>query len=223
MSSNWYVRLTRFASVHMVYAQMAQNSCGMASIMMVNFKMKKGVMFAGVSAAANISVVPGIGQLIGPTLAASAVNYAVKSEPDVYKEYTKVTGSPYDGSQYSDAMKFPAVLRNLSLGNWECVNVGETDFAKAAKKATSAGAPVIGHVVWDSGGAHFVVIDEHYLGYGCVCDPWDGQVHVTRMKDGSTVRYNASDSVTGWSIGGKKNSYPAGSTGKFSGWIVRRK
>lgn len=220
---SWFVRISRFASVHMVNSQHAQNSCGMASIMMVNFKMKKGVMMAGMAAGASVSVVPVIGQFVGATLSKAAIDYAVKTEKQVYAEYTKVTGSPYDGSQYSDAMNFPAVLKNLGLGDWECVNTGEAGFAAAAKTATGNGAPIIGHVVWDGGGAHFVVIDEFHLGYGCVCDPWDGELHVTRMASGSSVTYNASDTMISFSIGGQRHDYPSGSTGKFSGWMVRRK
>lgn len=220
---SWFLRLTRFASAHMVYAQHAQNSCGMASMMMVNFKMKKGLMLAGMAAGSAVSVVPIIGSYVGATLSKAAFDAAVKTEKQVYAEYTKVTGSPYDGSQYSDAMKFPAVLGNLGLGNWECVNAGEKGFAKAAKTATGKGAPVIGHVVWNGGGAHFVVIDEFHAGYGCVCDPWDGHVHVTRMQNDKDVTYNAGDTPIGWDLGGKRNDYPAGQTGKFSGWIVRRK
>jgi hypothetical protein len=115
------------------------------------------------------------------------------------------------------------VLGNLGLGNWECVNAGEKGFAKAAKTATGKGAPVIGHVVWNGGGAHFVVIDEFHLGYGCVCDPWDGHVHVTKMENDKTAAYNAGDTPIGWDLGGKRNDYPKDSVGKFSGWIVRRK
>ena len=222
MSSNWYVRLTRFASVHMVYAQMAQNSCGMGCMMMVNFKVKKGIMAAGIGAAANVSVVPVIGSYLGATLAKAALDYAVKSEPQVYAEYTKVTGSPYDGSTYSDCTFFPDVLKNLGLGNWEAHWAGQSGFAKAAKDAVAAGAPVIGLVAWSGGGAHFVVIDEFHGTSACVCDPWDAQVHITPMTDGSPVTYNA-DPVIGWSIGGKKNTYPVGQTGTFNGWIVRRK
>jgi hypothetical protein len=218
---SWFIRFTRFASAHIVYSQEKQNSCGMASIMMVNFKMKKGLMLAGMAAGSAVSVVPVIGGQVGQSLSKAAVNAAVKTEQEVYQEYTKVTGSPYDGSSYSDATHFPKVLGNLGLGQWELVQLG-TGLAKAIKDTTDAGAPCIGHVVWDSGGAHFVVIDENHLGYGCVNDPWDGNVHVTRMSDGKEIRYDASDCV-GWTIGGKKNDYPTGSTGRFSGWLVRRK
>ncbi|MBL8898455.1 MAG: hypothetical protein JNM84_12535 [Planctomycetes bacterium] len=220
---SWYVRLTRFASVHMVHSQHAQNSCGMSSIAMINFKMKKGLLFAGMAAKAGFSIVPVVGSHVGSMLAKAAIATATKTEEQVYAEYTKVTGAPYDGSQYSDAMHFPAVLNNLGLGNWECVNVGEGGFAKAAKSATDSGAPVIGHVVWNGGGAHFVVIDENHLGYGCVCDPWDGHLHVVKMSDGKAVSYDAGNEPIGFDLGGKRNDYPTGQMGKFSGWIVRRK
>jgi hypothetical protein len=221
--SNWYVRLTRFASVHMVYAQMAQNSCGMACMMMVNFKIKKGLMAAGVAAGGAVSVVPVVGPFLGATLSSKAIDYAVKTEKQVYAEYEKVTGNPYDGSAYSDMDMFPQVLQNLGLGNWvtEDATGGAAGFAAAAKAHTAKGAPVIGCVEWNATERHFVVIDEFHGDSACVCDPWDGQVHVTKMPNGSAVTYNA-DPVIGWSIGGKKNSYPVGQTGTFKAWITRR-
>jgi hypothetical protein len=224
MSSNWYVRLTRYASVHMVYAQMAQNSCGIACMMMVNFKMKKGLMAAGLGASAAVSVVPVIGSFLGATLATSAIDYAVKTEKEVYREYTKVTGTPYDGSAYSDMDMFPAVLRNLGLGNWvtEDAAGGAAGFPAAAKQHVAKGAPVIGCVEWNANSRHFVVIDEFHGDSACVCDPWDGQLHVTKMTDGGAVTYNAGERVIGWSIGGQKHSYPAGETGTFKAWITRR-
>lgn len=47
-------------------------------------------------------------------------------------------------------------------------------------------------------------------------------MHVTRMQNDKEVTYNAGDAPIGWDLGGKRNDYPAGQTGKFSGWIVRR-
>lgn len=116
---SWYVRLTRFLSAHMVYSQEAENSCGMASIMMINFKQKKGGMMTGLATAGHAASVPVIGQAMAGPIAAAAINYAVTTEPTVYKAYTKVTGTPYDGSDYSDAKFFPQVLKDLGLGEWE--------------------------------------------------------------------------------------------------------
>jgi hypothetical protein len=224
MSNNWYVRLTRYASAHMVYAQMAQNSCGIACMMMVNFKMKKGLMAAGVAAGGAVSVVPVIGSFVGASLAKSAIDDAVKTEKEVYREYTKVTGSPYDGSAYSDMDMFPAVLRNLGLGNWvtEDAPGGAAGFAAAAKSHVARGAPVIGCVEWNANSRHFVVVDEFHGDNACVCDPGDGQLHVTKMKDGASITYNAGERVIAWSVGGKKGDYPTGQTGTFNAWITRR-
>lgn len=219
---SWFVRLSRFLSVHMVYSQHAQNSCGIASMMMVNFKQKKGAMLAGLSAAGTVSTLPIIGSAIASPLASLAIDYAVASEPGVYAAYTKVTGSPYDGSQYSDADNFPQVLRDLGLGEWEVYDMPANSFAETAEAATNK-APIIARVEWNGGGAHFVVIDEFHMGYGCVCDPWDGELHVVRMPKNQRVTYNANDRVISMSFGGHRNTYPAGNTGVFSEWIVRKK
>lgn len=218
---SWFIRVSRYLSVHMIYAQEMPNSCGMASIMMVNFKMKRDTMMAGLATGAKLSSIPLVGAAAGQAVMKAAIDYAVKTEPEVYKEYTKVTGSPYDGSSYSNAKFFPKVLKNLGLGDWECVNVGEAGFAAASKAATEKGAPVIGHVKWNKG-AHFVVIDEHHFGNGMVNDPGDGELHVTTMTDGSAITYTPSEPLFSFSLGGKRGTYAAGTSGTFSGWIVRK-
>ena len=38
---SWFVRISRFASVHMVRSQAKNMSCAMASIVMVNFKIRR--------------------------------------------------------------------------------------------------------------------------------------------------------------------------------------
>jgi len=207
----------------MVYGQEAENSCGMACMMMVNFKMKKGLMMAGMAAGSAMSVVPVLGSLVGPSLSEAAFRAAVKTEKEVYKAYTKVTGSPYDGSTYSDCTYFPQVLNDLYLGNWETVFVGQDGMSGAIKAATDRGAPCIGLVNWDGGGGHFVVIDETHLGYACVNDPWDAQVHVTKLSGNSPLRYNAGKEPIGFSLGGTKHKYRRGDVGTFNGYIVRRK
>ena len=46
----WFARLDRFGSGHMVRSQDADYGCGISSIAMVNFKMKKGLLAAGMAA-----------------------------------------------------------------------------------------------------------------------------------------------------------------------------
>lgn len=219
---SWYIRLTRFLSAHMVFSQEAENSCGMASIMMINFKQKKGTMLAGLSAAGQVSAIPGIGQAIAGPMASAAISYAVTTEPAVYKAYTKVTGTPYDGSDYSDAKFFPQVLKDLGLGEWELFfSASESSFPADAAAATKT-APIIARVKWAKG-AHFVVIDEFHGNAACVCDPWDGEVHVTGMPPGQAAPYLPGDAVISFSLGGSRHSYGAGTSGTFSRMMVRKK
>lgn len=205
MARTWFIRFTRFASAHVVHKQEQVNSCGIACILMINFKMKKGLMFAGLAASASVSTVPVIGGHLGGTLSRAAINYAVQTEPRVYQIYGDVAGTVYDGTSYTNGLSHPEVLRRLGLGNWECVNVGQAGMAAAIHAAVSSGAPCIVHVVWDSGGAHFVCVDETtgFLGtrYAMVNDPGDGDVHVTSLTSGGATRFK---------------------TGTMSGWIVRR-
>ncbi|WP_426954307.1 hypothetical protein [Muricoccus radiodurans] len=220
----WYARITRYLSAHMVYSQQKQNSCGIACIMMINFKMKKKHMLAGVATEAALATAGGaIGAALGVTYCNSAIDNAVKSEPHVYAEYTKVTGSPYDGSSYSDADQFPAVLANLGLGKWECVDLGEKGVGSEACLSDGAGAPMIALVEWKKGGSHFVLVDGYTRNSGLVCDPWDGEVHVTPMPFSRAITYNAGDAPLGWSLSSPIYNYPKGETGKFNGVVVRRK
>ena len=105
--TSWFMRIDRYASVHAVRSQDtvkkdgadSSNSCGIASILMVNFKQKKHLMVAGISTGASIasSGAP-LGTFIGGALAKSSFDQAVKEEPEIYKIYGDVTGSTYDGS-----------------------------------------------------------------------------------------------------------------------------
>jgi hypothetical protein len=232
--TSWFMRIDRYASVHAVRSQDtvtvggkdSSNSCGIASILMVNFKQKKHLMVAGISAGAAISSsgVPG-GTYIGGQLAKLSIEQAVKEEPEIYKIYSDVTGSVYDGSTYSIAGQFPEVLRRLGLGTWERVFVPETDVYTSVKAALDKGAPVIARVAWNNGGAHFVVIDEVHTNSGggklCVCDPWDAELRLVDGAANSVVNYDPTGFVWSFSLGGNRHAYKAGA-GKFSGCIVRK-
>jgi hypothetical protein len=206
MASSWHIRFTRFMTAHVVRQQEQVNSCGIACILMVNFKMKKGLMFAGMAAGAQVSTVPVVGSYLGKTLTEAAVGYAVKTEPQVYKIYGDVVGTVYDGTSYTNGLKHPEVLNRLGLGNWECVSVGEAGMAGAVKAAVAAGAPCIVHVAWDAGGAHFVCVDETAgpggTTYAMMNDPGDGDVHPTALSGSGATRFKS---------------------GKMTGWIIRRK
>lgn len=233
--TSWFMRIDRYGSVHAVRSQDTitnaagadtSNSCGIASILMTNFKMKKHLMAAGLSAGAAISSsgVPG-GTYIGGQLARMSVEQAVKEEPEIYKIYTAVTGSTYDGSTYSNARQFPEVLRRIGLDGWECVILPPGDVYAAVKASTDKGYPVIARVGWNSGGGHFTVIDEVHDVFGgkvCVCDPWDGELRLADGAAGSPINYDPNGFVWSFSLGGNRHRYTGG-TGSFSGCIVRKK
>jgi len=230
--TSWFARFDRFGSVHAVRSQDtitdstgadSSNSCGIASILMINFKMKKHLMLAGMSAGASIasSGVP-LGGFIGAGLARSAFNQAVKEEPEIYKIYSAVTGSVYDGSTYSNMSFYPEVLRRIGLNDWEFAVLTPSQVFDAVKASTDAGNPVIAAVSWNGGGGHGVVIDQvHSGGYVCVCDPWDGELRLIRGSSGNVINYDSTGSVWSFSLGG--NRHTGGNTGSFNGWLVRKK
>lgn len=227
---SWFVRFSRFASVHMVRSQDLKFSCGMSSIVMTNFKMKKGLMFAGMSAGAQISAVPLPGaQYLGSTLSQASIGYAIKTEDEVYKIIAGISGSANDFDKGGVSMGlYPQALAQLGLGQWECVNVGEGSVMQAAIDSNKAGAPIIVNNHWDAGGDHAMVIDEthSFLGstYLCICDPWDGELRVVSAAAGSAVRYDGSDTPISVTFGGSRREYAKGNNkGKLDGWIVRRK
>lgn len=227
---SWFVRLSRFASVHMVRSQDKDMSCGMASIVMMNFKIKKGLMFAGMAAGAQLqaSGIPG-GSYVGQTLSQAAMDYAIKSESEVYKLYEKAKGSAHDfNTTGASPSLYPQVLADLGLGQWERVEVGDTGIAQAIIDATAGGNPVMVGVSWDGGGGHAVVCDETHDFFGnkylCICDPWNGELYVVKCTPGSVVRYDASDKPisTGTLFGGNAHTYGA-TKGKLNGGITRKK
>ncbi len=228
---SWFVRFSRFGSAHMVRSQDLDMSCAMASIVMVNFKMKKGLMFAGMAAGASLQVsgVPG-GSWLGSTLSSAARDYAIKSEAEVYKLYEKHKGGAHDfNTAGAQRTLYPKVLADLGLGQWEYVNVGKAGLAQAVIDTTSDGSACIVGCTWDGGGGHAMVIDDSFNFFGsrylAVCDPWDGELRITSATIGQTVKYDGSSSPvsSGTIFGCSAHSYTPGSTGALDGGITRRK
>ncbi len=222
----WFVRFTRFGEAHMVYSQEAENSCGIASVIMVNFKLKKGL----IGAAAATSAIPIVGPAVSSALTGAALKAAVLAEKEVYKAYEKVSGSPYDGSTYTYTDDLAALLNTLNLGAWEQKNLAETDVAQAVIDSVcgTPSYPIILLTNWVvGGGGHFVVVDSvnTFLGtkYASICDPWDGDVHVQSFTAGSRFDYLADKPRGSWSLGGYRHEYASADTGRMKGWVVRHK
>src|SRR3954447_11743803 len=227
---SWFSRFDRFASVHLVRSQDKSMSCGMASIVMVNFKLKKGLMFAGMTAGANFSVMPiPYASYLGSTLARSALDYAFKSEQEVHALAEKAKGSPNDFNVSGVSMGlYPQILADLGLGTWESVNVGEGGIVQTAIDSTDDGCPVILNTHFDNGADHAVCVDETHSFFGtrhlCVCDPWDGELRLLTGTPGSTVTCDGGCSPisTGTLFGGEARTYDPTKNykAKFDGWIT---
>ncbi|HEX7757856.1 MAG TPA: hypothetical protein VF459_00015 [Caulobacteraceae bacterium] len=230
----WFSRFDRYGSAHMVRSQDtvtqggadSSNSCGISSIMMVNFKVKAHLLLSGLAAGAAVQANANRGSTFTGGTLADGVRAALATEPEIYRIYTDVTGSPYDGSSYSDCRYFPSVLRRLGLGAWETVSIGGSMF-DAIKSATDGGLPVIALCHWTNGGGHFCCIDETHTTFGntiSVCDPWDGEQRIVSASGGGAISYDPSGFVfsTGNAFGGNRHTYDSASPGAFDGWITRK-
>ncbi|MBV8126445.1 MAG: hypothetical protein JO114_02135 [Planctomycetaceae bacterium] len=206
----WFTRFTRFGDVHLVYAQEQQNSCGIACVMMTVFKINK--------------LTPGV--------------RALHTEREIYGVYSRVSHTNYNGSSYSYATHLASTLNQLRVGKWKAENVGTSSVTNAILRSvgTVSPGPVInlpdGHypiivlVGWNSGGAHFVVVDTvvSFLSsnYASVCDPWDGDVHVTTIQSNQTFNYVGAAIPWSWDLGGIRRDYSSPTPGGGNGWIVHR-
>lgn len=218
----WFSRFTRFGDTHLVYAQEAEQSCGIACVMMTVFKINK--------------LVPGAA--------------AITTERQIDRIYGEVSGAPYDGSSYSYCKFLADTLNKLGVGRWEGRHIGATAVSQAivdsvgrdvpgssllagplspvsyAINQLRSRTPIIVLVGWTAGGAHFVVVDTVNvtpLGlYASVCDPWDGNVHITSFQIGRPFAYSGAPVPLSWDLGGRRHSYDQNLVGSPNGWVVRK-
>jgi hypothetical protein len=206
----WFTRITRFADVHLVYAQEQENSCGIACVMMTVFKLNK--------------LRPG--------------TRALYAEREIYGVYGRAANTTYDGTAYSYARHLATTLNGLHVGQWVAENVGPQNVADTLISSVGTvrpgptinypvgKAPAIVLVGWSDRGAHFVVVDTIVSSGGglfaSVCDPWDGNVHVTPMQAGQRFNYVGAPVPWSWDLGGTRHEYSTNRAGAGDGWIVRR-
>ena len=214
----WFVRSSR-NGVHMVYGQQAGKSCGIACVMMVNFKMKKWQLAASLSSApAGIAALPGIGYNVAS---------AIKLESQVYAAYGKATGKKYDGSADTFATQLPKVLNNLGIGVWTAECYADRDLADTIIGSVGGAdpAPVILLVHWLNGGGHFVVCDTVVRAgaqtFMDICDPWDTAVRTVQITSGTPIAYDVNRATDLIDLGQSHKDHNA-SAGDMDGWIIRR-
>jgi hypothetical protein len=210
----WFVRFTRFLDAHLVYAQEANQSCGIACALMVAFKINK--------------LSPG--------------QRALYMEKEVYRVFDQATGTTgYDGTKGTDSGDLAKALNKLgSIGQWRYDQLTPSQVPQAV--VDSVGADFLGPVIdtsqrgrwpiilgldWTGGGGHWVVVDtvNHIAGnyYASVCDPWDGDVHVTKMEIGKRFDYTGAPVPFSWDLGGTRHDYNTPSVGGVKiGDVIRR-
>ena len=199
----WFARLTQFGQAHMCYAQEKSDSCGIASSIMVNFKLKAGSIGTGSYAKA---LFPSLGGITGQLLGDEAKDKAVLAEREVYG----LVNSTYNGTTGTTGAQVASLLNALKIGNWRAVDPCSSN-AIAAQVVTcyKNGWPTIIGNSWykrpdhlqKSGGGHWVVVDTlNKVGdtlYASICDPITGNVHVTEFTVGQDFVYDPSNPV-GW-------------------------
>lgn len=183
---SWFLRIDRFADVHLVAAQNQDQSCGLACIKMVVFKVNK--------------LRPGTSSLT--------------TEHELEKRYKQEAGEKahdFDltGSSPSVMVK---VLNSIGIGNWALESpplndvgtrvakyVGTDQFGLGLTGINAAlrGYPVILACYWAGGGGHAIVVDTvtnvPALGiYATICDPWDANIHFEKIEAGKPMTYKPS-------------------------------
>jgi len=187
LMGSWFLRIDRFADVHLVAAQNKDQSCGLASIKMVIFKVNK----------------------LRPQSA-----FAV--ERDIERRYKKLAGEKvhdFDAAGSSPSVMVK-VLNSFGIGNWAIdrppVNQVGTKVAKyvgtdqfglgiTGVNAIRRGYPVILACYWKDGKGgfkkgHALVVDTvtqvPILGtYATICDPWDADIHFEKIEAGKPFTY----------------------------------
>ncbi|KAA5604301.1 hypothetical protein F1188_16545 [Roseospira marina] len=209
----WFSRFTRFGDMHLVFGQEANMSCGIASVLMCVFKINK--------------ITPGA--------------QAVHINKDIYDAYSKASGGTYQPEKVgTHPNHLVTVLNGLKCGKWMWSQVAAGPASQkiidlvgvtAAPGPTLTVNPIIIGVDWDSGGAHWAVIDTvrslRGTHYATICDPWDANVHVQAIKAGTPFTYKADEggyAIDMWGAHkGQTSPYKPGAKGRIQTWgIIHR-
>ncbi len=200
----WFTRITRFGDVHLVYGQEANMSCGIASVMMCVFKINK----------------------LKPGATAMTV------EKDICQKYADASGTPYAPNKKGTLPKHLAhVLNEFTSGHWRwhhfhpnhvpSVLVHKVGVASGLGPTVDVN-PVILGVDWETHGAHWVVVDtvREFLGtkYATVCDPWDSNVHIQKIREHHPFHYNANEGGFSFDFWGSHKEYTNSAKGQVKTW-----
>ena len=205
---SWFLRRTSLAT-RMVYGQQAENSCGIASVIMVNYMMKKGQLSPYLEA----------NRLSG------AYDSTYKSESEVDAAYSQIAGFSYDGTQGTNTAVLTAILNTLGIGRWQAACIAPNTICNTISSSCVGPrrAPIILLVNWRSGpGHHFVVCDVASQSGSNVradfCDPWDASVHTLSIKRGESLVYSVQKEAATTA----HFYYTKSQRADFSGWVIYR-
>jgi hypothetical protein len=206
----WFTRTTLLGT-RLVYGQKADQSCGIACVMMVNYMLKRWELARN-------------RDRVGLEIR-HAADDAFRSEADVYAAYAKVSGQPYNGSKPTFTDMLVAILNELNIGHWQQIPLSSARVADRIIDSCMGQSPVpmILHVNWQTiRGAHFVVCDaagpirrEMCADF---CDPWDAAVHTLRITRGQPISYSAAQEMPT----GAPHHYDQAMTGAMDGWVICR-
>lgn len=179
---SWFLRIDRFGDTHAVAAQNKGQSCALASIKMIVFKINK--------------LRPGAGAFVKE-----------KEIETIYLQQAGEASHDFDtnGSQRGIQEK---VLNQLGIGTWKWEQPAPTNIPQllidgVGEEVLGLGPfantirhkyPAIIGCSWNGGGGHALCVDTITtvpgIGtYAAICDPWDGEVHIQRIEVGAPITY----------------------------------
>jgi hypothetical protein len=177
----WFTRIDRFGDSHLCFSQEQTESCGLACVKMIMFKVNK--------------LRPGHAALV-----------TEKWIENIYKKHDPTAVNV--GSEGIDLSAMVGALNELKIGTWQYASPPNQDIPEllieklkpdvaglGAVNSVLRGFPIILGVHWGSGGGHAVLLDTitkfpwANAWWGAVCDPGDGDVHVVRLHKGQQLTY----------------------------------
>ena len=186
----WFTRIDRFGDTHLCFSQEETDSCGLACVKMILFKINK----------------------LRPGHTAIATEQWIEQ---IYKKYDPT--AVHVGSEGIDLNCMVGALNELKIGTWKYASPPNQDIPELLiSKLTPdvvglgpintilRGYPILMGVHWGGGGGHAVLLDTinkfpfANSWWGSVCDPGDGDVHITPLEKGKQLTYKGQR--TKWSF-----------------------